>query len=324
MDRFLPIVPPRDDPTGLPHVFRIESLRRQRLKNGLIRYDATIMNDPHNYPVHFESSEIVNLRAGDLVSIQWTVNWPIDDDDSLTIAGLTPATQPDAKTNLCRTILTRWVPARYLATNGAAMVDGLSPGFRHLFNAIFWPSGRFENYVRGPSSRGHHHNRPHGNLAHSLEVAELVLEMAQHSNQVDRDVLLIAALLHDAAKAEEYVLHADGGHGGWSEGGSLLGHRLMIYGWIVEAVAKHSTQISPRQLLALKHLLMATPGLPDWAGLPRPRMLEWEMLSAADRVSGGIDLFGQLVPEGGGFGRKHGTMKLPPFFSLPAQPVGEG
>jgi hypothetical protein len=275
------------------------------------------------YSVHLESSEIVNLRAGDLVSIQWTGDWPIDDDNKLTIAGLIPVTQPDAKINLCGTILTRWLSARDLAKNAAAIVDGLAPGFRHLFNAIFWPSGRFENYVRGPSSRGHHHNRPHGNLAHSLEVARVAMNLAEYSNLVDRDVVVMATLLHDAAKSEEYVLDADGAHRDWSDEGSLLGHRIMIYGWIETAMAVHQIAIPVRQILALNHVLLATEGIPAWTSFPEPRMLEAKILAAADRLSGSYDIYSALAPDAGGFGSKHWSMKHAPYFSLAAQPIGE-
>lgn len=297
-------------------ICRLVSLRHLPSTNGsAIRCEAVIIKEHCSWTAHWEAEAIVPYRPGCLYRIEWA-GWPLDADGSLTIGNLHPLEGPGPDINPFHSIPEGWLRDRPLGLRASVIWSMLPPGFRHLLTAVLWDPVRFENYVRGPSSRGHHHNQPNGNFRHSVEVAEQAGDFADRSPTADREILVAAALLHDVAKAEEYRFHHDRSHAGWSEEGSLLGHKLMAYGWVVESVTRYGIDLPARQFLALRHLLIATPGVPDWTGLPRPRMLECEMLSAADRISSRVDLFAQLAPENGGFGMRHESMKLLPFFSV--------
>lgn len=322
MAKVIPLPAAETSQSSLPSVYRLQSLSRQCNEEGKILHKAKILNEPHRYSIHWVGQDWDPLRIGGLYAIEWA-GWPIDDDGSLSIGGLVPVTAPDPEVNLFRTLPERWVPDRSLVARGAMLWEQLPPGLKSLFNAIFWDAERFRNYVCGPSSYNHHHSRRNGNLSHSLEVAQLTLDMAKYSDHVDQGLLIMAALLHDAAKAEEYRLSYEGTHQGWSEAGTLLGHRLLVYGWIEAAMAAHAIEVPQRQLLSLKHILLATEGIAAWTSFPQPRMLEAKLLSAADRASGETDLFARLAPENGGFGTYHKSMNYPPYFSELGQPVGD-
>ena len=57
-----------------------------------------------------------------------------------------------------------------------------------------------------PAAISMHHAYEGGLLAHTLEVAEIALHIADRFPQVNRDVLIAAALWHDYGKILEYVI----------------------------------------------------------------------------------------------------------------------
>ena len=74
-------------------------------------------------------------------------------------------------------------------------------------------------------------------------------------------------------------------------------------------MAMYRVNLPEAQYLGLIHALTAAKGAPPWLGLREPRSLEATILSMADRLSGEVDLYGQLAPETAGFGRYHPQLR---------------
>lgn len=89
-----------------------------------------------------------------------------------------------------------------------------------------------------------------------------------------------------------------------SKRGSLIGHKLTIIEWVVEAMAKYQIILKEGHYECLIHGLGAVPNAPDWCGLRQPATHEALLLSHADRLSGTHDLFQQTANESG-FGVFH-------------------
>lgn len=67
-------------------------------------------------------------------------------------------------------------------------------------------------YLRNPASSNHHHSYNGGLLKHSIDVVELALEKA--TNGIEKDILIVVALLHNIGKVEtlnEYMCLTDTG-----------------------------------------------------------------------------------------------------------------
>lgn len=80
-------------------------------------------------------------------------------------------------------------------------------GMRRLLRVVLQFVG-WENYSIAPAASGHHHAYLRGLLEHSLEVAELAVaasRLPRWAERLDRDALIVGALLHDLGKVHEYV-----------------------------------------------------------------------------------------------------------------------
>ncbi|MGE5621483.1 MAG: HD domain-containing protein, partial [Candidatus Bathyarchaeota archaeon] len=185
-----------------------------------------------------------------------------------------------------------------------SLVGRLPRPLTHLLNAVLWDGLRFHRYVVGPSSIAGHHADSNGNLRHSVEVAETSLSLAVADAAACRSVLVLAALLHDAGKAEEYEYDHARRCFTMSTRGILVGHKHTLLEWIAAARAEHRVAVPEDHYLGLLHCLTAAKG-PDYLGLRPPVTREATILSAADRLSGHADLIAQTAPQSAGFGRYH-------------------
>jgi 3'-5' exoribonuclease len=88
-------------------------------------------------------------------------------------------------------------------------------------------------FRRAPCTRAGHHAYLGGLLEHTVAVATLVGELCTLHPRLDSDLLMAAALLHDAGKAREFTYGAEIG---LSEQGRLLGH-LQIGAELIGAAA---------------------------------------------------------------------------------------
>lgn len=304
-------------PERLPNIFRLSAFQHRPLTDKMHECTATLFHDQSTLRVTWMVGQPdTRLHVGSLVAIRW-FGCPVSQEGVMRIARLVLIEKPEASINLFDCTPTAWVADRELVKRGNALLDRLPRNFSHLFNAIFWDDRRFHRYLIGPSSMAGHHNRPNGNLRHSIEVAETALVLADEYRMAFAPVLILAALLHDAGKADEYS-YAGGDRFSMSPRGVLIGHRLTMVEWIAAAMAKHRVILPEAHYLSLMHALTAVQGAPDWMGMRAPQSLEASILSMADRLSGQSDLVERFAPKAEGFGQYHKHLRGRPYV------VGEG
>lgn len=299
----------------LPRIFRIQSITRLPFDDRHKLNRAVLYHESASLQVEWVSRHPdIRLVIGTLVSICWSGR-PRCSEGAIRVARIFRLDKPEAELNLFATVPPGWVRERDLVRRAADLVETLPRHFRHLFNAIFWKGARFHRYLSGPSSLGGHHDQPGGNLRHSVEVAEQARALADQEPLANAALLVMAALLHDAGKADEYEMRY--GRTCLSARGELVGHRHTIVEWIAAARAAHRVIVPESQYLALIHALTAARGAPAWLGMREPRSLDATLLSHADRMSGQRDLISRNAPQGGGFGRYHKHLRARPFVLPP-------
>ncbi|RHW75009.1 HD domain-containing protein [Colwellia sp. RSH04] len=135
------------------------------------------------------------------------------------------------------------------------LVDSLSS--RHLsrfISDVLVSSDVGINYLQCPASLRHHHNFTGGLLAHSVDVAKTLLRENQFKG-IERDIAIIAALIHDIGKTK--TLSADGQR---THLGSLVDHDELTLEICAKAFARLD-KFEPQSALLLRHILTcASPG----------------------------------------------------------------
>ncbi len=164
----------------------------------------------------------------------------------------------------------------------ASMNDG---PIRQLMLAFFDDQDFYRLYSRAPAAKGMHHVFIGGLLEHSLAVAALACDIAERYAQVDRDLLIAGALMHDVGKTAElrYERSFD-----YTDEGKLVGHIVMG----VEMIEERSRKIPdfPRQkVMLLKHMLLSHHGQYEYGSPKRPKILEAVILNFIDDLDSKIN-----------------------------------
>lgn len=167
---------------------------------------------------------------------------------------------------------------------------------RALVSACLDPSrsetGRL--FRTAPAAKQLHHATIGGLFEHTLSVAGLCLAIANHyrgSLELDLDLLLAGALLHDIGKVREYT---------WSRGfdysdeGRLVGH-LVIGAELVTQRAAEIPGFPPERLMCLKHMILSHHGQYEWGSPKRPKFPEALALHFADDLDGKLNMVDEFL-----------------------------
>lgn len=143
---------------------------------------------------------------------------------------------------------------------------------RALLDAFLEDDAFRDEFRRAPCTRSGHHAYLGGLLEHSVAVATLAQEACTLHPRLDSDLLLCAAILHDAGKTREFELGADIS---LSEAGALMGHLALGQQLVADRVGGLGG-FPEDKLLALSHCILGHHG-PD--GLPGRRFRTAEALA---------------------------------------------
>ncbi len=115
--------------------------------------------------------------------------------------------------------------SRFLAFIG--MVG--NPWLRQLLDSVTQDVELVPRLKRAPAAKAMHHAFLGGLLEHVVSLCGLCVAVAGHYPEVDLDLLLTGAALHDLGKIEELRYERSFGY---TDEGQLLGHILIEYEWI--------------------------------------------------------------------------------------------
>ncbi|RJX24570.1 MAG: HD domain-containing protein [Desulfobulbus sp.] len=173
------------------------------------------------------------------------------------------------------------------------------PGLRKLLAGLF--RGKLlEEFSRAPAAKMMHHACLGGLLEHTLSVAGLALKICEHYEQLDRDLLLAGALLHDLGKVREFSyssLPFD-----YTDQGRLIGH-LVLGAEMVRSQAEHVPALAPQKLEQLLHLILSHHGRFEFGAPCLPMTSEAILLHHLDDMDAKMELINRLSEqvEGDGY-----------------------
>ncbi len=156
-----------------------------------------------------------------------------------------------------------------------------------LIDKVLFKDKEFsDKFKLAPAASKLHHAYRGGLLEHTLSVTRLCDMFSKKYPEINRDLILTGALLHDIGKVEEY----DNITFKRTTTGKLLGH---ISIGVVSVDRKISTiKNFPDKLeQAVKHLILSHHGELEWGSPVQPCTVEAVMLHYADNIDSKIETF---------------------------------
>ncbi|NPV88300.1 HD domain-containing protein [Coprothermobacteraceae bacterium] len=141
----------------------------------------------------------------------------------------------------------------------------------------------WQQFVKKPAAKSIHHARIGGLMEHSLHVAMIVERTADLYPEIDKDLALAGALLHDIGKVEEQSRPG----GDYTVGGKLLGH--IAYGALLLDRFAEDVGLNPFLRQSLLHIVLSHHGEREWGSPVRPQTLEALLVYLADRTDAYLD-----------------------------------
>ena len=125
-------------------------------------------------------------------------------------------------------------------------------------------------FKKAPAAKNFHHGYLGGLLEHTLSVCQMANEVTRHYPDLDRDLMIVGAFLHDIGKIREFKFDRiiD-----YTDEGRLLGHLILGVSMLDDKLG--SIKDFPYDLaLRLKHLILSHHGQNEFGSPKRPKFLE--------------------------------------------------
>jgi len=183
----------------------------------------------------------------------------------------------------------------------AARVSELLRGIRndHLKNlaeCFLMDDALMTNYAAAPAGIKHHHAYRGGLLDHVVSLMEVVAVVAPRYPDLDPDLLMMGAFLHDLGKVEELTYDRELGY---SDAGQMLGHVVIATG-LLDTKIRETVELSGEEFpealrLQLQHMILSHHGTYEFGSPKLPMTLEALTLHLLDTLDSQLHAFAQIM-----------------------------
>jgi len=221
------------------------------------------------------SSEIMkSLRPGEVCRVKGSVS-TYKGENQITVETVEPVTEYNPEDFLPRGPFTFDELNNKLTDAIGRISDN---HYRELLKGIFSDEEFRRGFLQGVGGKLWHHNYVGGLAEHSLSIFDLCSNFALHYKELDKDLLLSGALLHDIGKVESYSLNSAIEY---TDSGRLLGHIVIGDQMVRDAIA--GLPDFPREkAIRIRHLILSHQGSPEQASPVPPMTPEGMALYIAD------------------------------------------
>jgi len=168
-----------------------------------------------------------------------------------------------------------------------ARIDEISNTYlKELLKNIF--SGkRMEKFKTAPAGKSWHHGYIHGLIEHTMEMIKICDLMCDFHPEINRDLLIAGAILHDFGKTEELSYNSAFEY---SDKGKLIGH-IVICASMIEEETKKLADFPEELKNLLIHLVLSHQGKLEYASPVVPKTVEAIALYQADELSAKVNAY---------------------------------
>ncbi len=165
------------------------------------------------------------------------------------------------------------------------------PYLRALLEEVFTDTDFIKRFKEAPAAMKYHHNYIGGLLEHTVSILKLADVISTVYPDVDRDLLLVGALLHDIGKVWEYRFTP---FIEMTDEGRLIGHIVLGYEYVqdkIHAVSKKMGGFPEELKLRLLHLILSHHGELAKGSPVEPRTVEAQILHHLDYLDSRVWMF---------------------------------
>ena len=176
------------------------------------------------------------------------------------------------------------------------MISALeNPFLKKLLESIFVEDKEFlQEFSFHSAAKSVHHSYVGGLLEHTLSVAKLCRFYAEHYQDLNKDILISAALCHDIGKMKEL---SEFPRNDYSDEGQLLGHIMIGYTMLSEKIAlipDFPTTLRSEFL----HCILSHHGELEFGSPKKPATMEALALSFADNTDAKLQTMREFIEQG--------------------------
>jgi 3'-5' exoribonuclease len=146
---------------------------------------------------------------------------------------------------------------------------------------------RFEQFCIAPAGKSWHHAYIHGLIEHTLEIIKICELMCEFHKDLNRDLIVSGAMLHDIGKTIELGYESAFEY---TDTGKLIGHIVIAANMVTEEIKKIPG--FPKELENnLLHLILSHQGKLEHASPVVPKTAEAIALYQADELSAKVNAY---------------------------------
>ncbi len=181
---------------------------------------------------------------------------------------------------------------RMVADLRALIATVQHPDLRGLLERLLGEEAEvWSRWREAPAAKYYHQAYPHGLLEHCLSVAQGVSALAATFPEVDRDVAVTGALLHDIGKIESYA--AEGAAIELTDAGKLQGEIALGY-YMVRREIERAEGFPPAAAEAVLHIILSHHGQLEHGSPVVPCTREATLVHMIDNLGGRLGSFDRI------------------------------
>jgi len=171
------------------------------------------------------------------------------------------------------------------------VIDSVENKFLNTLLKKIFDDENLKKFFNVPAGASWHHAYLHGLLEHTLELVKICELMCTIHPEINRDLLITGALLHDFGKTQELSINPSFEY---TDKGRLLGH-IMIGAIEVEKIANQIDGFPEELKNQLIHLILSHQGKLEYASPVIPKTLEAIVLYHADELSAKTNAYKNVI-----------------------------
>jgi 3'-5' exoribonuclease len=157
----------------------------------------------------------------------------------------------------------------------------------------FFKEDNLSKFTSAPAGKYWHHPYIHGLLEHSLELIRICDLMCDIHPEINRDLVICGALMHDYGKTEELKFDSSFDY---TTRGKLIGH-IVISAMLINEECKKIPGFPDELRDCLLHIVLSHQGKLEFASPVIPKTLEAITLYQADELSAKVNAYKTALGE---------------------------